>query len=114
MPYHARSTRYCFGTVVTSFPVMAYATYKTVEVATPRTSLTPCILDDDPAERYEALATGDPEEALRLIRLGRCRLLLVSVHLDAPEPYEFLDRALRCDPGLHFIVMTGATRWTAH
>jgi CheY-like chemotaxis protein len=83
---------------------MAYATYKTVEVATPRTSLTPCILDDDPAERdslaavisdlgYEALPTGDPEEALRLIRLGRCRLLLASVHLDVPEPYEFLDRA---------------------
>jgi DNA-binding NtrC family response regulator len=96
---------------------MAYATYKTVEVATPRMSLTPCILDDDPDERdslaavisdmgYEALPTGDPEEALRLIRLGRCRLLLASVHLDAPEPYAFLDRALRCDPGLHFIVMT--------
>ena len=80
---------------------MAYATYKTVEVATPRMSLTSCILDDDPAEResfaavisdmgYEALPTGDPEEALRLMRLGRCRLLLGSVPLDAPELYEFL------------------------
>ena len=96
---------------------MAYATYKSVEVATLRASLTPCIFDDDPSERealttvisdmgYEPIPTGDPEEALRLIRLGRCRLILVGLHLDAPEPYAFLDRALRCDPGLHIMVMT--------
>ena len=96
---------------------MAYATYNSIEVATLRTSLTPCIFDDDPSERdalttvisdmgYEPVPTGDPEEALRLIRLGRCRLILVGLHLDSPEPYAFLDRALRCDPGLHIMVMT--------
>jgi two-component system response regulator HydG len=96
---------------------MTYATYKAVEVSTLRTPLTPCIFDDDPAERealthvisemgYEPVPTGDPEEALRMIRLGRCRLVLASIHLDSPEPFAFLDRALRCDPGLHILVMT--------
>ena len=28
------------------------------------------------------------------------------MHLDSPDPYDFLDRALRCDPGLHIMVMT--------
>lgn len=96
---------------------MAYATYKTVEVATLRSSLTPCIFDDDPSERdaltaiitdmgYEPICTGDAEEALRLIRLGRCRLVLVSVHLESQEPFSFLDRALRCDPGVHILIMS--------
>jgi DNA-binding NtrC family response regulator len=96
---------------------MAYTSFKTAEVSTLRTPLTPCIFDDEPAERealtqvisemgYEPVPTGDPEEALRLIRLGRCRLVLARVHLDSPEPYAFLDRALRCDPGLHIMVMT--------
>ena len=38
---------------------------------------------------YEALPTGDAEEALRLIRFGRCRLVLASVHLDAQIPTTF-------------------------
>jgi DNA-binding NtrC family response regulator len=106
-----------FGTPVAFFLGMSYATFKPVEVSTIRTSLTPCIFDDDPSERealtnvisdmgYEPVPTGDPEEALRLIRLGRCRLVLAGVHLDSPDPYDFLDRALRCDPGLHIMVMT--------
>jgi len=106
-----------FGTLVASSLFMAYATYKSVEVATLRTSLTPCVYDDEPLERdslsalisdfgYEPIPTGDSEEALRLIRSGRCRLVLASIHLQNAEPFEFLDRALRCDPGLHIIVMT--------
>ena len=50
---------------------------------------------------YEPVPTGDSEEALRLIRSGRCRLVLAGIHLENTEPYDFLDRALRCDPGLH-------------
>jgi len=80
--------------------------------------MTPCIFDDDPVERdalttlifdigYEPVSTSDPEEALRLIRLGRCRLVFASVHLDSHDPYEFLARALRSDPGIHVILMAG-------
>jgi len=60
---------------------MAHATTKTIELALPKTTLTPCILDDDPAQLdlmteqvailgYEAIPTSNPEEALRLIRTG--------------------------------------------
>jgi two-component system, NtrC family, response regulator AtoC len=96
---------------------MSYATTKIIESPTVRSTLTPCIFDDNPAERdslnalisdmgYEPVCTSDPEEAPRLIRLGRCRLVFASIHLEANDPYEFLARALRCDPGIHVILMT--------
>jgi DNA-binding NtrC family response regulator len=90
---------------------------KTVEVAAPRSSLTPCILDDDPEQLnllsqmlsgmgYESLPTSDPEEAVRLVQSGACRLILADVHLPGADAYEFLDRVLRVDPGVHVIVIT--------
>jgi len=80
-------------------------------------ALTPCILDEDPGQLeglaavigemgYEPIPTTDPEEALRLVRRGRCRLLLADLHLPGMRRYEFLDQVLRCDPGVHVIVMT--------
>lgn len=56
---------------------------------------------------YEAIGTTDAEEALRLIKRGRCRLALVDVHMPRMDGYEFLDRALRTDPGAHILLMTG-------
>jgi DNA-binding NtrC family response regulator len=89
-----------------------------LELLAPRTSLTPCILDDDPGQLeilvarvrdmgYEPIPTGDPEEALRLVKSGRCRLVLADMHMPEVGGYDFLDRALRADPGVHIIVMTG-------
>src|SRR6202166_1954711 len=106
-----------FGTAVASLWDMAYATYKSVAVSPLQSSLTPCILDDDPTERdslshlitdmgYEPVSTPDAEEALRLIRMGRCRGVFASTHLENPDPFDFLDRALRCDPGVHVMIMT--------
>jgi two-component system, NtrC family, response regulator HydG len=97
---------------------VAQAYPKTIELATPKAFLTPCILDQDPEQLrrlteviggmgYEAIATADPEEALGLVRSGRCRLVLADVHAPGKDGYEFLDRALRSDPGVHVIVMTG-------
>lgn len=88
-----------------------------MEAATSRTSLTPCILDDDPEQLqslaglvhemgYDPVPTPDPAEALRLIRVGQCRLVLADMHMPGFEGYDFLDQALRCDPGVHVIVMT--------
>jgi DNA-binding NtrC family response regulator len=98
---------------------MAHATTKTIELASPKTTLTPCILDDDPAQLdlmteqvailgYEAIPTSNPEEALRLIRTRRCRMVFADVHMPGMNGYEFLDQALRSDPGVHVIVMTGS------
>jgi DNA-binding NtrC family response regulator len=97
---------------------MTHASSKAAEIVAPKTSLTPCILDDDPAQLellsavivemgYEPIPTHDPEEALRLVKHGRCRLVLVAVHMPKMDGYEFLDRALRSDPGVHVILMAG-------
>jgi DNA-binding NtrC family response regulator len=90
---------------------------KAVENTATKSSLTPCILDDDPAQLemlaalvaemgYEPISTSSAEEALKLVQYGRCRLVLVDVHMPEMDGYEFLDRALRGDPGLH-VIMTG-------
>jgi CheY-like chemotaxis protein len=101
---------------------MALASSKTVEIAAPKRSLTPCILDEDPAQLevlsavitemgYEPIPTSDPAEALQLVKRGRCRLVLVDMHMPGMDGYEFLDQLSRSDPGVHVIVMTGNTHW---
>jgi CheY-like chemotaxis protein len=82
-----------------------------------RSTLTPCILDDDPAQLellsdmiaglvYESLPTSDPEEASRLLQSGACRLILADVHLPGADAYGFLDRVLRVDRGVHVIIIS--------
>lgn len=55
---------------------------------------------------YESLPTSDPEEALRLVQSGACRVMLADVHLPGVDAYEFLDRVLRVDPGMHVIIVS--------
>jgi hypothetical protein len=62
--------------------IMTHASSNSVEINAPKTSLTPCILDDDPAQLdmlstviaemgYEPIPTQDPEDVLKLVKYGR-------------------------------------------
>jgi DNA-binding NtrC family response regulator len=97
---------------------MTSTSLQTAEIPAPKVSLTPCILDDDQQQLdeltaivvemgYAPIATRDPEEALTLVRYGRCRLVLVAMQMPEMNGYEFLDRAQRSDPGVHVILMAG-------
>jgi len=69
-------------------------------------TLTPCLLDEHPGQldglaavigeiAYEPIPTSDPEEALRLVKRGRCRLLLADLHM--PGMRRYLYRYLKRD-----------------
>src|SRR5437879_5488545 len=98
--------------------IVRLASSSTAEIVAPKSSLTPCILDDDPAHLeilsaviadlgYEAVPTSNPEEALKLVKSGRCRMVLADVHMPGMDGYEFLDLVSRSDPGVHVILMSG-------
>jgi DNA-binding NtrC family response regulator len=97
--------------------LITYTSGKIVEIVARKTSLMPCILDDDPAQLnmlsaviaemgYEPIPMQDPEDVLKFVQYGQCRLLLADFHMPGMRRYEFLDQVLRCDPGVHVIVMT--------
>jgi DNA-binding NtrC family response regulator len=96
---------------------MTQATARTLELVTPPVTLTPCILDDDPAQLesiyklvvnvgFQPVPTSNPEEALQFIRSGKSRLVIADLHLPMGD-YEFLERALKADPGAHVVLMGG-------
>src|SRR5437868_3194283 len=98
--------------------IVGLASSRTAEIVAPKSSLTPCILDDDPAQLemlsaviadlgYEAVPTSNPEEALKLVKSGHCRMVLADVHMPGMDGYEFLDLVSRSDPGVHVILMSG-------
>ena len=91
---------------------------KVLNLSTPRSSLRVCILDDDTGilemleamireMGYEADVTSDPEAALESIRLGRCRVVLSDLRMPAMDGLAFLDQALKIDPGILVLLMTG-------
>jgi len=96
---------------------MTYTSRKMVEIVAGKTSLMPCVLDDDPAQLnmlsaviaemgYEPIPMNDPQDVLKFVQYGRCQLLLADFHMPVMNRYEFLDQVLRCDPSTHVIVMT--------
>ena len=83
-----------------------------------RKNLSVCVLDDDPdhveitSHRLEkagfiASGTTDPEEALQQVRLGTCRVVLADLKMPKMDGMAFLDQALRLDPGIYVILLTG-------
>jgi DNA-binding NtrC family response regulator len=89
-----------------------------MELVTPRSSFPVCVLDDDLATLemlqvsiqdmgYDVIASHDPAEALEQIRLGRCRIVLSDLRMPTMDGLEFLDQALKLDPGVIVLLMTG-------
>jgi DNA-binding NtrC family response regulator len=83
-----------------------------------RSHLPICVLDDDPDQveltveglrksGFPVSGTTDPEEALRKVRLGGCRAVLVDFKMPAMDGFAFLEKTLRLDPGMHVILLTG-------
>jgi DNA-binding NtrC family response regulator len=77
-----------------------------------------CILDDEPsllemlAESltsfgYPCSPTSDPEQALKYLSSGKCRIVLCDLKMPGMSGLTFLERALREDPGAYVILMTG-------
>jgi len=81
-------------------------------------TLSICILDDEPTmvatlektvERfgYSSWGTSDPYAALDLIRKQRCRVALCDVKMPGMTGLAFLEKALKLDPGIYVILMSG-------
>ena len=77
-----------------------------------------CIVDDDPAILemlretlsnfgYRSFGTSDPHEALEYVRNANCRVVLCDFKMPGMDGPAFLEQALRQDPGVYVILMTG-------
>ena len=83
-----------------------------------RKNLSICVLDDDTdhveitTHRLEKLGfiasgTTNPEQGLRQVRLGTCRLVLVDLKMPQMDGMTFLEKSLQLDPGIYVILVTG-------
>ena len=77
-----------------------------------------CILDDEgdrvelTADRlgrpgFPTMGMTNPEEALQKIRHGECRAVLADFKMPGMDGFAFLEKALRWDPGMYVILVTG-------
>src|SRR5579872_4217368 len=77
-----------------------------------------CVVDDDHSMLemlsemlasfgYRCLPTSDPEEALKYVGTGKCRIVLSDLKMPGMSGMKFLERALREDPGAYVLLMTG-------
>jgi DNA-binding NtrC family response regulator len=78
-----------------------------------------CVVDDDASMSellqssvekmgYPALVTTSPQEALSYIHAGKCQVVVSDVTMPEMDGLAFLDEALRLDPAIPVILITGS------
>jgi DNA-binding NtrC family response regulator len=83
-----------------------------------RKNLPICVLDDEldhvelsktRLERagFPTFGTTNPEEALKIVRSGGCRVVIADFKMPAMNGLQFLEKAMHCDPGIFVILATG-------
>jgi FixJ family two-component response regulator len=85
---------------------------------TARNAFMVCVVDDEPAMvemllaslrslGYDAIGTADPLEALAHVKSGRCRVLISDIKMPTMDGHDLLDQALKVDPAVNVILITG-------
>jgi DNA-binding NtrC family response regulator len=87
-------------------------------IGTARKHLPVCVLDDESAQvdlfttrlekdGFPVFGTTDPQAALQKVRLGSCRAVLADIKMPLMDGLTFVEKALKLDPGMCVILVTG-------
>jgi DNA-binding NtrC family response regulator len=81
-------------------------------------AMTVCVLDDEPGMvemlqeslrclGFSSIGTCDPRFALDLVEQGRVRVVMSDIKMPEMDGLQFLEQAMRADPGVYVLLMTG-------
>jgi two-component system, NtrC family, response regulator HydG len=99
---------------------MSSATKREFANSTPEETLQDiCILDNEPPALemlqetlelmgFSSFETSDPQEALRQIGNGKCRVVLCHIEMLPMDGLTFLKQVLQRDPGVYVVLMTSS------
>ena len=107
-----------FGITIAVIYGMTETLAKEIVETHSRAGFLTCVLDDDAVMvemlletlrtlGYDAIGTTDPLEALEHVRSGRCRVLISDIKMPSMDGRAVLEKALKSDPGVYVILMTG-------
>jgi len=100
-------------------PAMTQGTLDVIPLDSNHAITNVCIVDDDSAMLemlrqtltgfgYRCFATSDPEEGLKYLGNGTCRIALCDLQMPSMDGLAFLKQALYRDPGVYVILMSGS------